>query len=1388
MSELTTRRSDPRLVRRLGEGASSEVWLAEDASGTSVALKVARGEGYSARLAEEAQRLLLADSPYLAGVVDAGRLLRAVPTPDGGTLARGTAWVALEWIAGAPLRPEAVAASDRVGLAFVVARDVGAALADLHACGTAHGDVKPANVVVTGSGAAARARLIDLGLAEDVEAPVPRGGTLRYLAPEVVTSPGTGDAAARDLWALGVTLVEVASAAAASAERPWERLDEVVDPELRALIGALLALAPGARASPGWAARRGGARVPEPDGAVALAARRSAAVRRAYLAVRRAELAAAAQAAEVSVEVAGAPGDWLRGAVARERRLGSLRGARRSDVVVLRDLDAFGRARWLVRVVGATAAGWPSPAATDADLAAQLGALAERGPLEAITLRSLTTGAEELDLTPGDPVTLALEIAGGRPSATVLDRAEAHLYAGVCPPPLGMALGRALRLRGEVGRALAVFARLGTPAAAIHAAETARRARDLDGCRAWLARAAPGDDPTLAARRAATAARAALDAGDPARALAELATAPESAATLEVQALATATLGDRERARRLVERAWPLAHDHEDRARVAGVRATLEHAAGALEAALFSFRQAATHAVEAGAVLEEATYLTGLAAAAARFGHLGEALDAAQRATLLFEHLERPAEAARSALTRAAVYAQLGAREETQEAARDAIARARVSSDRRCQVYAHLALADALPGDDPVALEHALRAQALLGDDDGEAALRVAARVLRHGGDVSRDAGDATALRAETAEDARLDWWGARAAALLRAREAAGAERVLAELAALAATAGMPAVRGPALADGAALAAFLGDGDAARRLAQGAAECARQLLPRVPPELRARLQAMPWVAATVSEAAPLAPAQIADLETLVRALAGRDRLRPLLDQALDALVLWTGVERGLLLLRAPGGRLVPRAARNLRRDDLVGVQRELSRSLAERAVVERETVVAVDATGELPEVHRSVHALKLRSVLAVPLITRGEVLGVVYLDDRVRRGAFGPRELGWVRLVATLAALAIGDARDQLLLRRAARRAERAERKVAEELARREVELDAAERALARAQGARETRHVYDEFVGESAPLRAMLRVVDRVTQADVPVLVVGESGTGKELVARAIHRHGRRAGQPFVTENCSAIPEPLLESALFGHVRGAFTGADRPRAGLFDAASGGTLFLDEIGEMSLAMQAKLLRVLETGEIRPVGADRTRRVDVRVIAATHRDLRRLVADGRFREDLFYRLDVITIEVPALRERPGDVELLVRHFVGKHAAGRRVRILPEALAALRRHPWPGNVRQLENELRRALVLCDEVVGLEHLSAAVTAPEPQGDASGDAGLDVRRRVDALERELTREALGRTGGNQTRAAELLGLSRFGLQKMMRRLGVAVEPLDGIEKARPE
>jgi transcriptional regulator with PAS, ATPase and Fis domain len=256
------------------------------------------------------------------------------------------------------------------------------------------------------------------------------------------------------------------------------------------------------------------------------------------------------------------------------------------------------------------------------------------------------------------------------------------------------------------------------------------------------------------------------------------------------------------------------------------------------------------------------------------------------------------------------------------------------------------------------------------------------------------------------------------------------------------------------------------------------------------------------------------------------------------------------------------------------------------------------------------------------------------------------------------------------------------------------------------------------------------------------------------------------------------VSENCAAIPEGLLESTLFGHVRGAFTGASRPHAGLFEVASSGTLFLDEIGEMSLAMQTKLLRVLEDGEVRPVGSERARQVDVRVVAATHRNLDDMVAAGTFRGDLYYRLNVIHVAIPPLRERPSDIEALTRHLIKKYAGPRTVRLSRSALDTLSAYTWPGNVRQLENELRRALVLADDMIRAEHLSQDVR-DGGTAEAARPDGLNVRRRVDALEAELVRAALERTSGNQTRAAELLGLSRFGLQKMIRRLRIEMPAL---------
>jgi transcriptional regulator with GAF, ATPase, and Fis domain len=400
-------------------------------------------------------------------------------------------------------------------------------------------------------------------------------------------------------------------------------------------------------------------------------------------------------------------------------------------------------------------------------------------------------------------------------------------------------------------------------------------------------------------------------------------------------------------------------------------------------------------------------------------------------------------------------------------------------------------------------------------------------------------------------------------------------------------------------------------------------------------------------------------------------------------------------------------------------------------------------------------------------------MARGQTLGVVYLDDRVRRGAFGPKELSWVKLVASLAAVAIADARDQILLRRAARRAERAKQALARELSRREAELDVIGRELARTRDTAGTRFRYDAIVGKSAVIQDMLKLVDRVTVSEVPVLLIGESGSGKELVARAIHANGPRSGKTFVGENCAAIPETLLESTLFGHTRGAFTGADRARAGLFEVTHQGTLFLDEVGEMSLPMQAKLLRVLEEGEIHPLGTERGRRVDVRVIAATHRNLEQMVREGKFREDLFYRLHVISIRVPPLRERIDDIPLLVHHFIEKHGQHRHIKVSTDALARLRRCTWPGNVRQLENEIRRAIVLSDDLIEPEHLSADVQKPADDG-SQEQVGLRVRPRVDALEAELVQAALVETRGNQTKAAEKLGLSRFGLQKMIKRLGI--------------
>jgi len=321
----------------------------------------------------------------------------------------------------------------------------------------------------------------------------------------------------------------------------------------------------------------------------------------------------------------------------------------------------------------------------------------------------------------------------------------------------------------------------------------------------------------------------------------------------------------------------------------------------------------------------------------------------------------------------------------------------------------------------------------------------------------------------------------------------------------------------------------------------------------------------------------------------------------------------------------------------------------------------------------------------------------------------------------------------------------------------------------AVERESLRAENVRlrQAAHVTaeQEILSDNARMRDLLAMVRKVAGFKTTVLITGESGTGKELIARSIHRNSPWAEQPFVAINCGAIPEPLLESELFGHAKGAFTDAVADKEGLITAASGGTLFLDEIGELPLSLQVKLLRVLQEQKVRPVGANREREVELRVVTATARDLEELVKEGRFREDLFYRLNVFHLEVPPLRERADDIPLLAGHFIRKIAARHGLpqsEIDAQALKHIVAYQWPGNVRELENAMERAVVLAGGRVILpeylpERLQEATMPPLPY--ATDD--LSVKRNMRRLEKQLIREALRQTAGNKSKAAQLLDLS---------------------------
>jgi two-component system response regulator AtoC len=335
-------------------------------------------------------------------------------------------------------------------------------------------------------------------------------------------------------------------------------------------------------------------------------------------------------------------------------------------------------------------------------------------------------------------------------------------------------------------------------------------------------------------------------------------------------------------------------------------------------------------------------------------------------------------------------------------------------------------------------------------------------------------------------------------------------------------------------------------------------------------------------------------------------------------------------------------------------------------------------------------------------------------------------------------------------------------------------------------------------------IIGHSQGILDIYAILERVADTPTTVLISGESGTGKELVARALHEHSSRKDKPFIKVNCAAIPKELIESELFGHERGAFTGAVSSKPGRFELANGGTLFLDEIGEIPIEMQVKLLRALQESEFERVGGIKTIRVDVRLVAATNRDLKRLIASGTFREDLFYRLNVVPIRLPALRERTGDIPVLVEHFLGKFNERLKKKVEgaeSEAMDVLVAYPWPGNIRELENVIERAVLFCDaqklrasdlppEIRGIP---AMANVPLPEADLTaalaGEGGLKehVKVAMSRLEKELVSRALQQTGGNVTHAARLLKISRKGLQLKMKELGLREGANDGAPSVRP-
>ena len=539
---------------------------------------------------------------------------------------------------------------------------------------------------------------------------------------------------------------------------------------------------------------------------------------------------------------------------------------------------------------------------------------------------------------------------------------------------------------------------------------------------------------------------------------------------------------------------------------------------------------------------------------------------------------------------------------------------------------------------------------------------------------------------------------------------------------------------------------------------------------------------LPGPSETPTPLTPRPAAQSGDLArlwrlvALTRALTSTTDFEQILDLVADAALETLEAERAFIVLREDG-RPRFQVSRNFDHEEVRDPEAKVSKTVLEKVLETGEAVISEDATtdGAL-EALASVGRLKLRSLLCVPLKVRGKVEGALYIDNRFRRAAFGESERRVLEALADQCAIAIETARLMIEARAARSRAEDDARGLRDAVESQRIELSRLAAAIGTGAPDPALEHDYGFIIGRSPPMRRVLALIDRVTSSEIPVLVTGESGTGKELVARALHHNGARKLGPFVTENFAAIPESLGESELFGHVKGAYTGAVGDRAGLFELATKGTLFLDEIGDLSLNLQKKLLRVLQEGEVRRLGGSTTIPVDVRIVAATNKDLLDAVRKGEFREDLYYRLNVVEVRLPPLRERLEDVPALVDHFLDKAAAdeGKPKRgISREALRHLARRPWPGNVRELENAVRRLAALGGDTISQRDVLEIEGEP---GRPSGDRA--AFKTMDELEREHIERVLAACSWKPTEAARILGISYTTLWRKMKQYGFRAGP----------